>query len=139
MMASAPHNFPSMGLESIDSLGNDALLPSQFYADQRNRSPEARLMLAVLEDGLRVYQLYYESRSAKGTRLFQEAHMWIFGGYPDYPFSFNNVCAGLGIDPDWLRRGIAGWDRQSRLRHAPRVAERPMRVVAPRVRVRARQ
>jgi hypothetical protein len=90
----------------------DALLPAQFYAAFRGGTGvrgEKRLMLAVLEDALDCYQKYAFSRDGHGRQLFDEALEWINSGNRAWFFSFENICETLGINPEYLRRGLETW------------------------------
>jgi hypothetical protein len=90
----------------------DALLPAQFYAAFRGGTAvrgEKRLMLAVLEDALDCYQKYAFSRDGHGRQLFDEALEWINSGNRAWFFSFENICETLGINPEYLRRGLESW------------------------------
>lgn len=90
----------------------DALLPAQFYAAFRGGSAvrgEKRLMLAVLEDALDCYQKYAFSRDVHGRQLFDESQDWITSCNRVWFFSFENICETLGINPEYLRRGLETW------------------------------
>ena len=90
----------------------DALLPAQFYAAFRGGTAvrgEKRLMLAVLEDALDCYQKYAFARDGHGRQLFDEANEWIISGNRVWFFSFENICETLGINPEYLRRGLDHW------------------------------
>ena len=69
--------------------------------------PELELMLAVLADAVECYWKYHTSRDGIGMRLFDDAREWIFDDDERDPFSFRNVCAALGFDPSYIRRGIS--------------------------------
>jgi hypothetical protein len=85
--------------------GNEAFLPSQFYAGRGERlnEPIKRLALAVLEDAIRIFQRRPHSPPGR------EARYWLFEvGHG--PFSFAGVCEMLGIDAGYLRTGIKVWE-----------------------------
>lgn len=87
----------------------DALLPAQFYAAFRGSSGtrgEKRLMLAVLEDALDCFQKYATSSDGQGQALFEEANTWICSADRSWFFSYENICEALGINPEYLRRGL---------------------------------
>ena len=94
----------------------DALTPGQYYdgirADDSCARPIKRLMLAVLEDAMRCYQSYANSRSRAQRRLFIEAEGWLMDRKADGPFAFETVCETLGIDPSCLREGLRRWRLQ---------------------------
>ena len=71
------------------------------------RTGEQRLMCAVLEDAVNKYLQYrdYAPMTNRG-RLYSEAKEWIFVGGGTEPFSFESICAALGLDPDWWRQRL---------------------------------
>lgn len=83
----------------------DEILDRQLgYAE----GPLRGLMAAILFDGIQAYMNYsYEVRNGRDGRKFREAHAWVHNGKNGYVFSFDNVCEGLGIEPEWLRLGLA--------------------------------
>lgn len=87
----------------------DSLLPAQYFETFRRKTPvepEKRLMLAVLEDGIMCFQKYALEQNSKGNRLFREAEDWILEEDSDWLFSFENICAFLGLDPNYIRHGL---------------------------------
>jgi len=65
-----------------------------------------RLLLGVLQDALRSFFHYRSSRSRSGKRIFNETWSWLLSSEPHWLFSFENVCAHLNLDPDYLRKGL---------------------------------
>ncbi len=103
----------------------DALLPAQFYAAFRGGSGvrgERRLMLAVLEDALDCYQKYAVSPDGHGQQLFDEANHWIASNDRGWFFSYENICETLEINPEYLRRGLDSWRKESPVGARPTVA-----------------
>ena len=101
------------GDERINALFQpDTLLPAQ-YLDTMQRTtflePEKRLMLAVLDDAINCYRENLFSQRGKDRRLFDEAEEWILTPGGDRAFSFDNVCESLGLNPEYLRRGLQRW------------------------------
>jgi len=89
-----------------DVLGPDVILPQQFFDGPRGDSdfsPEKALMLAVLEDAIRCFQEYFRTTRARPRMLSRQAERWIRTRDWNWPFSFNNVCEALSIDPDCMR------------------------------------
>jgi hypothetical protein len=80
---------------------------SQFHA-------EVALYLALLETGIDDYCRYLGDRTRRGQRLFKEAEAWFFTGGDDWYCSFENVCAVLSLEPDYVRRGLRHY-QQARL------------------------
>jgi len=66
-------------------------------------------MLAVLEDAIRCYLTYANSRSRAQRRLFVEAEGWLMDRKADGAFAFETVCETLSIDPNCLREGLRRW------------------------------
>lgn len=89
--------------------GPDVILPEQFY-DQRNgleqAAGEKALMLAVLEDGIRCFQEHLKNPRVRPRLLARQAEKWIRSSDWDWPFSFNNVCESLSLNPECLRNRL---------------------------------
>jgi hypothetical protein len=75
--------------------------------------PEIRLMLMILEDAVDCYQRFFNAQNDQGRRQFREAERWLFGADEDWIFSFNHICACLGIDPEYLRAGLRRWKKSA--------------------------
>jgi len=90
-------------METLDELlfGPDAVLPARFHPTP-GMSPERRLMLAILEDALRICT----RKNRERRRLVSETEEWIFSDDARAPFSFVNVCNALGFDVDSLRAHV---------------------------------
>ncbi|HXF77048.1 MAG TPA: hypothetical protein VNN13_13195 [Methylomirabilota bacterium] len=94
----------------------DTLLPEQYLDTFRRKlhlEPEKKLMLAVLEDAIACYQKYAVARDGKGKSLFREAEEWVEDRSGEGIFSFNSICESLGLNPDYLRRGLSEWKKRS--------------------------
>jgi hypothetical protein len=102
----------------------DVLTRGQYYDGIRSDNGCARsvkrLMLAVLEDAMRCYLTYANSRSRAQRRLFVEAQAWLMDREADGAFAFETVCETLGIDPNYLREGLRGWHLKESDRMNPR-------------------
>src|SRR5271155_2595871 len=104
----------------------DILLPSQhFNARTKHLDPEKHLMLAVLTDAVRCFRLGSACGQGPRRRLFADAEWWLFRAEGNGPFSVENVCDALEIDPRRLRRGVL--DRRDRelAGEASRMIRRP--------------
>ena len=98
--------------DTIIELVTERILPSQFDDLRRNTdaiAPEGRLMLAVLEDAVYVYQRSSRLRDARSRRLFRETEEWFASNEASSPFSFLTICEVFGFDPDYLRAGLRRW------------------------------
>jgi len=93
----------------------EIVLPDQMQSGYRRDSHisgEKALMLAVLEDGIRCFQEHLTNPRSNPRLLSRQAEEWIGAADWDWPFSFNNVCDTLGIDPDALRQKLFDWKGQ---------------------------
>ena len=110
-----------------DELRADAVMPAQFYPARRGSAsvePIMRLMGGVLADGVRSYQRNFEAQTGSRRQEFSEARRWIFDTKEDGPFSFEDVCETLNIDPSRLRELIIRWERTQRPGDKPRMIRR---------------
>ncbi len=82
---------------------------------------ELALMRAVLEDAIDCYLGRARRRRIHARILEREAEYWIRIEDWEAPFSFNNVCEALGLDPTWTRQALT---RLKFDRHARRQARR---------------
>jgi hypothetical protein len=86
----------------------DFMLADQFFDARRaGLDGERALMLAVLRDAVECYQKYALARDPRGRFEFEEARRWIDSDERDWPYSFENICDVLDIDPVYLREGLA--------------------------------
>jgi len=94
----------------------DTLLPLQYFAALKRKGahePERRLAVAVLQDAVDCFQKHLRARDRKARQLFLDAEEWICSDDRTWPFSFENICDLLQINPEYLRRGLVAWrDRQ---------------------------
>jgi hypothetical protein len=91
----------------------DTVLPSQFFAALRGKSyveGEKRLMAAVLADAVECYMKHAFAVESKAHQMFLDAEAWIFDGEPRrWLFSFTTICDVLGLEPEYIKRGIGDW------------------------------
>lgn len=90
----------------------DTLLPSQYFAALKRKGahePERRLAIAVLQDAVDCFQKHLRARDRKARQLFLDAEEWICSEDRSWPFSFENICDLLQINPEYLRRGLVAW------------------------------
>jgi hypothetical protein len=95
----------------------DTLLPSQFadrIGARRHLDGERRLMVAILEDAIDVYRKQAAARDTRKRHLFEDAEAWIEEQNPTWIFSFDNICAVLDLDAEYVRRGLREWKRRAR-------------------------
>src|SRR5687768_4566739 len=111
------------------------VLPEQFQevsVGPHRQGPEARLLRAVLEDALWCFQQQFLPCYGKDRRLAREAEIWFFSNTSDWPFSFVRICDVLGLEPEYLRRGLRQWYQQHPVifqrskRRATSASQRPL-------------
>jgi hypothetical protein len=104
-------------------IASDAAVPERFFDTFRRSEhlePEKALLLAILEDAVHCYRKYRVARDRTGRERFHEAEDWIMGGENDWIFSFDNACELLGLDPQYLRRGLRDWSAEEAEPEKPR-------------------
>jgi hypothetical protein len=110
----------------------DPTVIEQFFTNGIHGGEE-RLMLAVLQDAVECFQEYALAEYLWEKKLFQEAEDWILEQNTKWPFSFENICDTLQLNPDYIRRGLQVWKEAHRRSHSatatdgqpdPRLAKR---------------
>jgi hypothetical protein len=74
--------------------------------------PEQDLMLAVLKDGL----VNYRRRLVSPNRKTCDDREWFFGVENKRLFSFESICAVLGLSAQRIRKRLLDWENESRTR-----------------------
>jgi hypothetical protein len=96
--------------ESFQSImSGDTSLADQFFATLRRSEhlePEKDLLMAILQDAIHDYRKYRLARDPDGKARFGEVKEWIMAGGNGWIFSFDNICELLGLDADYVRRGV---------------------------------
>jgi hypothetical protein len=103
--------------------------PEQFGADPRSalqRTGEYRLLVAVLQDALTTWFRYRHSHRLRERRLFQEISEWFSDKRSNWPFAFECICGYLGLDPDYIRRGLVQWQPSSPRQRFPQFQMAPV-------------
>ena len=97
----------------------DVILPAQFFrtvhGDEAHRG-ERNLIIAVLEDAITCFQKNLFARDTRGRRLFREAEQWMMTGDRGLPYSFENICEFLWLNPEYLRDRLRTWVRTAEAR-----------------------
>ena len=99
----------------------DILVASQYFDRVRRRhehDPERRLMFAILEDAVDMYCKHAGAQQPRRQQLFREAEEWIENRDPSWFFSFESIAHALGLEADYLRRGLHTWKERA-LRNEP--------------------
>ncbi|TMA88185.1 MAG: hypothetical protein E6J74_28025 [Deltaproteobacteria bacterium] len=63
-------------------------------------------MAAVLDDAIICFIKYLTAKQRRDRRLFRETEEWLFAEDSNWPFSFENLCGFLEINPHYLRGGL---------------------------------
>jgi hypothetical protein len=95
--------------KSVAVMGPRTIDSGRYFDVFRNSErlvPEKALVLAVLEDAIHCFQQYSVARDRAGKQKFSEAENWIMRQGRDWVFTFDNVCELLGLDPQYVRRGL---------------------------------
>jgi len=104
---------PSLAAASL-VLSPSTVLPEQFFNLPSNLyKGETALMYAVLEDACNCFVQQFLDHRLRVRRLAEEAEGWLFSDDDLWPFSFVNICMFLGLNPEYVRKGLRQW-RQSR-------------------------
>lgn len=109
---SSLHSSPlSQGQKRFDSFSfEEPYLPEQF-AFLRNEpvvvwTGARRLLFGILQDALGAFFQYRGSHTRSGKRIFHETYAWFLSSEQQWLYSFENVCAHLNLDPEYLRAGL---------------------------------
>jgi len=91
--------------------GDDAAFrmtePDPEHGDQALQwTPELSLMLAILEDAIACYQMTLKRPRQNPEILARQAEFWFRLDDWDSPFSFNNICEALRLEPVATRERI---------------------------------
>jgi hypothetical protein len=66
-------------------------------------------MFAVLTDAIECFQKYLGANGRRRRNLFAEADAWICSRDSSSPYSFEQICEVLHINPNYLRLGLMQW------------------------------
>lgn len=70
------------------------------------REGEKRLMLAVLKDAVGCIERYGTEQRWQGWPACRAALQWVLSHDRTWPFSFENICLALDLDPSRLRSSL---------------------------------
>jgi hypothetical protein len=97
------------GHVTTDLSGIDGDVCVRYEAVYRRAEPasgERRLLLAVLEDGIRTFLKYARATHGRAANLRREALGWLTADDRRDVFAFGSICETLGIDAGRLRRRV---------------------------------
>ena len=89
--------------------GYDGEICVRFEAVYRRADPacgERRLLLAVLEDGIRAFLKNARATHGRPLNLRREAFLWLTTDDQSDVFAYESICEALGIDADRLRQRV---------------------------------
>jgi hypothetical protein len=92
-----------------DASGFDGEVCVRYEAVYRRAEPacgERRLLLAVLEDGIRTFLKHARATHGRALNLRREAFTWLTTDDRRDVFAFENICEALGIDAARLRQRV---------------------------------
>jgi len=95
------------------------MLPSQYFSVLRKtapQGPEYLLVIAMLQDAIECFQKYRWAIDENGQQLYADANEWIESEDRKWPFSFENVCGVLNLNPDYIRVGLNRWVERAEVR-----------------------
>ncbi len=99
------------GHAASEMSGFDGEVCVRYEAVYRRAEPacgERRLLLAVLEDGIRAFLKNARATHGRAFNLRREALSWLTTDDRSDVFAFENICEALGIDPSRLRQRVLG-------------------------------
>lgn len=86
--------------------GPAPILEELFGISLSIQSGACRLMVAILEDAIECFLRCQNKKTTREKQLFQEAEEWIISSEVNWLCSFENICHVVGVEPDYLRRGL---------------------------------
>jgi hypothetical protein len=95
----------------------DTLLATQYFDRVRRRKDltgEQRLMCAIIEDAVDVYQKHAAAADGLHRALFEDAERWIECEDRSWIYAFETICDYLGLDSAYVRRGLRAWKARAR-------------------------
>jgi hypothetical protein len=91
------------------------ILPVQHLrkAGERRMEPLRRLMVAVLQTAVddcrgSAYRVSAGFPVSRDRRAYEQAKAYVTSKDRSWPFSFENLCEAIGLDPANLRDGLTG-------------------------------
>lgn len=110
LSSQAPSSSSATSERLVPSWADEVLTPEQFFLPASDSSAtwtgERRLLLAVLQDAVAFFFRYRLSQTVRGRRLFRETVQWFLSTDRSWLYSFENICAHLGLDADYMRLGL---------------------------------
>jgi len=124
--------FKALNIQNLKQAGEFPRFHADLTTQYSGGSPypaslesEIRLMVMILEDAVQCYQRYFAAETDAGKREFRDAERWLFGQTEDWIYSFENICACVGINPQYFRAGLSHWQKSTS--SEPSAGSRPCR------------
>jgi len=96
--------------------GDPEVDPSSIFERVSICEPERKLMLAILQDAIMSFQRSSLSQLTQ-TDDPKSVDPWIQSTDREWPFSFENICSSLGMEPEYVRSGLATWRKKALTEH----------------------
>ena len=96
---------------SDDILVPDSALPTQFHDiwhKTRAITPERALALAVMWEAVIDLEKFRFATRRRQQRLYWEAYQWVTSNDRGWAYSFLNLCDGLGLAAEPVRKQLLG-------------------------------
>jgi hypothetical protein len=71
-------------------------------------------MVTVLELGVNDYIKLARARAPRELEAWHEVEAWVENRDARWLYSFENICDVLGLEPEYLRRGLHTWKERAR-------------------------
>ncbi len=97
---------------TIQNLESDDVDSAIFWRTVRSKEhalSERDLMLAVLKDAL----LSFRKNLHNPNKLFKDDRTWFFQNDRDDLYSFESICAVLGLSAHGIRRRLLAWENEA--------------------------
>jgi len=105
-----------------------SLLPDQLISRRDAETRSVRLLMtAIVRDAIDCFQKHLNDPTRRGRRLYREAETWLMSGQEASPLAFGQICDGIGLDPDYVRRHLSAW-RAREMARAPHLPANVPRV-----------
>ena len=101
-MGTEARRIPAVTFSSPDA--QDSLVTSLNRLSYRRG--EERLMLAVLKDAVDCIERYCYGQRTSSRSDYEAALAWVYTHNGVWPFSFENICLELDLNPDRLRSSL---------------------------------
>lgn len=117
----------------------EAILPAQFDRNSLPRTGEIALRMAILRQAIADIEKGFSPHARyRLRRLAKESVNWILEDCNSWPFSFQELCLSLGLDPAAVKENVLSrhiHKEKGRKRHSRILSSRNQRNLLARLRV----